>query len=110
MLLADNSDWWKRLDGNLRRTRRGVTASLVAQTFFAAIAYIFTVIASFDSELGDPTTALQIASGSLWVWLVSQIFGIIQLLIDELAGSCYLGMDNSGYSVSCKLDRGRAGG
>lgn len=71
IVMPANSGWWDRLDGRLRSTRRAVTASLIAQTFFAAVAYLFTVIASFDSALGDPTTALQIASGSLWIWLVS---------------------------------------
>lgn len=70
IVLPANREWWRQLEKRLRSTRRGVTASLVAQMLFAAIAYLFTVIASFDAELGDPTTALQIASGSLWIWLV----------------------------------------
>ena len=41
----------------------------------ALIAYLFTVIASFLAALGDPATALQISSGSLWIWLVPVILG-----------------------------------
>ena len=66
-----NEIWWKRLEGRLIRSRRGVTQSLVAQILFAALAYLFTVVTAFNADLGDPTTALQIASGSLWIWLVS---------------------------------------
>ncbi|KAK3678270.1 hypothetical protein LTR78_001565 [Recurvomyces mirabilis] len=45
--------------------------------FLAAIAYLFTVISSFLAALGDPATALQIASGSLWIWLIPVILGWI---------------------------------
>ena len=71
IVIPDNLEWWNQLERRLRSTRRGVTASLVSQMLFAAITYLFTVISSFEAELGDPTTALQIASGSLWIWLVS---------------------------------------
>lgn len=33
--------------------------------------FAIIVIAAFNTELGDPTSALQIAAGSLWLWLVS---------------------------------------
>lgn len=70
LVLPANSAWWHTLRESLRATRRGVTASLVAQVMLAATAFLFTIIASFQAELGDPSTALQIASGSLWIWLV----------------------------------------
>ena len=66
-----NEIWWQRLEERLIRSRRGVTQSLVAQILFATLAYLFTVVTAFNADLGDPTTALQIASGSLWIWLVS---------------------------------------
>nr|OQO21668.1 hypothetical protein B0A51_12922 [Rachicladosporium sp. CCFEE 5018] len=56
---------------------RGVTAPLVAQVALAAIAYLFTVIASFMAQLGDPATALQISSGTLWLWLIPIVLGYI---------------------------------
>ena len=70
MVVPKNSAWWSKLDQRLKSTRRSVTASLVSQMAFAGIAYLFTVIASFEADLGDPGTALQIASGSVWIWLV----------------------------------------
>lgn len=70
IVIPGNADWWKSLEGRLKATRRGFTASLVAQMALAFTAYLFTVIASFLAYLGDPDTALQIASGSIWIWLV----------------------------------------
>ncbi|KAK6442915.1 hypothetical protein LTR95_000793 [Oleoguttula sp. CCFEE 5521] len=61
----DNADWWERITNSLKSTRRGLTASLVAQTATAIVAYSFTVTASFLANRGDPTTALQISSGNL---------------------------------------------
>ena len=71
IVLPENAKWWKSLWDRLKSTKRRVTYSLLAQTLFAAVAFLFIVIASFVTDLGDPTTALQIASGILWLWLVS---------------------------------------
>ena len=80
IVVPSNSEWWTKLERRLKSTRRGVTASLVSQMAFAGIAYLFTVIASFMADLGDPGTALQIASGSVWIWLVWQIVNCQHLL------------------------------
>ncbi|KAK3623666.1 hypothetical protein LTR56_020503 [Elasticomyces elasticus] len=77
IVCPDNTAWWKDLQGRLESTRRGVTASLVAQMTVAGLAYLFTVISSFNASLGDPATALQIASGSMWIWLIPVILGWI---------------------------------
>ncbi|KAK5699682.1 hypothetical protein LTR97_005811 [Elasticomyces elasticus] len=77
VVCPDNTAWWKDLEGRLKSTRRGVTASLVAQMAVAGLAYLFTVISSFNASLGDPATALQIASGSMWIWLIPVILGWI---------------------------------
>jgi len=74
LVVPGNALWWEHLQERLETTRRGITASLVAQMLLAAIAYLFTVITSFNADLGDPSTALQIASGSLWIWLVCRVF------------------------------------
>jgi hypothetical protein len=73
VVVPDNTKWWDHLEERLLNSRRGFTASLVAQMALAVTAYLFTVISSFDAELGDVATALQIASGSLWIWLVSAL-------------------------------------
>lgn len=69
----ENHLWWERLKSRLISTRRGFSPSLIAQILLALTAYVFTVIASFLADFGDPSTALQISSGSLWIWLVCTI-------------------------------------
>lgn len=76
LVIPANATWWEEIAERLKHTRRGITASLVAQMLFAAIAYLFTVITSFQTDLGDPSTALQISSGSLWIWLVCAFLGL----------------------------------
>ena len=71
IVVPGNEEWWMHLESRLRGTRRSVTASLVAQMAVASVTYLFTVITSLVGSLGDPSTGLQIASGSLWIWLVS---------------------------------------
>lgn len=39
---SKNKEWWEQVKTNLQATRRGVTASLVAQTALAAAAYMLT--------------------------------------------------------------------
>lgn len=71
IVIPDNGEWWTHLKQQIKSTRKVVTLPLLAQGSLALIAYIFTVGSAFEADLGDPTTALQIASGSLWIWLVS---------------------------------------
>ncbi|EEP77254.1 predicted protein [Uncinocarpus reesii 1704] len=75
-LLAPGMEvWWRGLNGRLRRSRRGVTASLVAQVLSAVIAYTFTVIASFIAAIDSLDPVMQISAGTLWVWLIPVICG-----------------------------------
>ncbi|EAS29003.2 uncharacterized protein CIMG_07749 [Coccidioides immitis RS] len=67
--------WWQGLNGRLRRSRRGVTASLVAQALSAVIAYTFTVIASFLTSIDSLDPVMEITAGTLWVWLIPVICG-----------------------------------
>lgn len=72
IVLPDNRDWWRRLSSSVLKTQRRITPSLVWQMLGAAIAYLFTIITSFNANFGSPVIALQIAAGSLWTWLVSR--------------------------------------
>ena len=74
IVLPANQPWWLRVRNDLRNTRRGVTFSLFAQVGMALIAWLFTIIAAFVGALGDTSTALQISSGCMWVWMVSSFF------------------------------------
>lgn len=70
IVLHENQPFWESVKKDLMKTRRGYTASLGAQMAMAIIAYLFTIISSFIGNLGDVTVALQIASGSLWIWMI----------------------------------------
>ena len=65
-----NHDWWINLRTRLSYTRRKSNLSLVFQMIVAIVAWLFTIIASFDSSLGDIDTALDMSTGSVWVWMV----------------------------------------
>ncbi|KAK5629534.1 hypothetical protein RRF57_005249 [Xylaria bambusicola] len=71
IILPDNADWWEKLKINILLTRRGVTLSLIAQILVAVLSWTLTAISVIVSSLGDADEALELSSGSLWVWLVS---------------------------------------
>lgn len=58
---------WRKLLKRLQLTRRGLTASLVAQNLVAIVAWTITVVASSYGNDGSTETA----AGVLWMWLVS---------------------------------------
>lgn len=70
VVLPDNFSWWQRVRIDLQKARRGVTASLFAQIAAAIIAWLLTVISTFTGDLGDVDAALQLSSGSVWLWMV----------------------------------------
>lgn len=71
VVLPDNFAWWKSVRVELQKARRGVTASLFAQVATAIIAWLMTVISTFVSNLGDTDAALQLSTGSVWLWMVT---------------------------------------
>ena len=77
IILEENIPWWNTVAKDLKNTRRGVTFSLVAQVVAAALAWVFTLIISFVGDLGSGTTGLQIATGSVWLWMIPVIWGWI---------------------------------
>lgn len=74
ILLDINQAWWESVHKHLDSTRRGVTTSLVAQVLFAVVAWLFTIIAAFES-LGDPETGLSISCSGMWLWMIPVIAG-----------------------------------
>ncbi|KAI0129846.1 hypothetical protein BJ170DRAFT_289950 [Xylariales sp. AK1849] len=94
IVLSENKVWWKSLSESVLATRRGVTLSLVAQIMVALMSWVLTVVAAFLSSLGNPTEALVLASGSLWVWLVPIICGWITV-----------GTQNDHSTIAHALDR-----
>lgn len=73
--LDENCQWWVSVGNDLKNTRRGVTLSLIAQIVGATVAWLFTIITAFIGKLGDIETALQIATGSVWLWMIPVIWG-----------------------------------
>ncbi|CAG5158465.1 uncharacterized protein ALTATR162_LOCUS5093 [Alternaria atra] len=69
------SDRWLPLEQRLRNTRRQYTFSLFAQTFFAVVAWVLTIIGSYVTSLGQHSEALLLSSGTLWTWLVPIVLG-----------------------------------
>ena len=68
-------DRWLPLEQRLHNTRRQYTFSLFAQTFFAVVAWILTIIGSYATSLGQHSEALLLSSGTLWTWLVPIVLG-----------------------------------
>ena len=74
ILLDKNQAWWESVHKHLEKTRRGVTTSLISQVLFAVIAWLFTIIAAFES-LGDTETGLSISCSGMWLWMIPVIAG-----------------------------------
>ncbi|EMD96720.1 hypothetical protein COCC4DRAFT_199117 [Bipolaris maydis ATCC 48331] len=68
-------DRWLPLEERIRKTRRQYTFSLIAQTFFAVIAWVLTIVGSYVTSLGQHSEALLLSSGTLWTWLVPVVLG-----------------------------------
>jgi hypothetical protein len=77
IVLKENQSWWIYVEGHIRDTRKGVTLSLIAQISMAFITWLFTIAVALIGNLGDSTTALQLASGSLWLWMIPATHGWI---------------------------------
>ena len=70
-----NHDRWIRLRETLSYTRRKSSLALVFQMIVAIIAWLFTVIPSIVSSLGDVDTRLETATGDIWLWMIPIIWG-----------------------------------
>ncbi|KAI0593581.1 hypothetical protein F4775DRAFT_577351 [Biscogniauxia sp. FL1348] len=77
VILPENKYWWGNLKTSIMTTRRGVTLSLIAQILVAVLSWTLTTISVSIGSLGDPTAALVLSSGSLWIWLVPVVCGWI---------------------------------
>jgi hypothetical protein len=66
-----NTAWWARVRGRVRLSRREPSLSLHAQISLAGIVWVFTIFTGVSAAVGAINTAIQIATSTLWVWLVS---------------------------------------
>ena len=67
---APNTDWWTSVSQSINRGRRKPSFSLHAQISLAILVWAFTLITGISAATGSITTAIQIATSTLWVWLV----------------------------------------
>ncbi|TDL13726.1 hypothetical protein BD410DRAFT_688823, partial [Rickenella mellea] len=78
IVLPENQSFWTSVNKDLRNTRRGFSAALFAQLLMALISYLLTVASAASTNGGaDTTIALQIAGGSVWIWMIPVILGWI---------------------------------
>ncbi len=104
VVLPDNAEWWKKLRESIQLTRRGVTLSLVAQIIVAILSWLLTVMSAFRSALGNPSEALVMSSGTLWVWLVSCMFNLLLVRADQNIGAGGLWLDCRRYTARLWYD------
>ena len=106
IILEENIPWWKSVAKDLKNTRRGVTFSLVTQVVAAALAWVFTLIISFVGDLGSGTTGLQIATGSVWLWMIPVIWGWIAVGTQEGPDSIDKALDDGSKQTFRMSDHG----
>ncbi|MCJ1472349.1 hypothetical protein MMC13_000996 [Lambiella insularis] len=99
-LQEENIQWWYHIGKDLIKARRGVTSSLVAQIVVAAIAWLFTIIISLGPDLGDIETALQLASGSVLVWMIPVICGWIVVGTQRYKNSVRETLEETAHSTT----------
>ena len=71
---AANTAWWTSVSQSINRGRRKPSFSLHAQISLAILVWAFTLITGISAATGAITTAIQIATSTLWVWLVRLAF------------------------------------
>jgi hypothetical protein len=78
VVLPQNDDWWIELDDWLNDTHSW-SISTVVSIAWVVIAYIFTVVDSFTTDLKPSIQANGQAVGSLWLWLLPIIIGWLMI-------------------------------
>lgn len=74
VVLWQNDEWWAELDECLNDTHSW-SISTVTSIAWVVIAYVFTVLDSFTTDLGPCSQAIGQAVASLWLWLLPIIIG-----------------------------------
>jgi hypothetical protein len=78
VVLHQNDEWWIELDVWLNDTHSW-SISAVTSIAWVVIAYVFTVVDSFTTDLGPSIQANGQAVGSLWLWLLPIIIGWLMI-------------------------------
>ncbi|SPQ23026.1 292aed90-b939-4f33-9189-9e4aacd86745 [Thermothielavioides terrestris] len=72
-----NTAWWATVRERVRLSRRRPTLSLHAQISLAGIVWVFTIFTGVSAAVGAINTAIEIATSTLWVWLIPVTWGWI---------------------------------
>lgn len=67
----ENTTWWATVRERITLSRRKPSLSLHAQISLAGIVWVFTIFTGVSVAVGAINTTIQIATSTLWVWLVS---------------------------------------
>jgi len=78
IVLPENDEWWAELVVWLDYTYTW-SISAAASIAWVVVAYVFTVIDSFTSDLTNGINAAGQAIGSVWIWLLPIVVGWLQI-------------------------------
>ena len=78
IVLPENDEWWAELVVWLDYTYTW-SISAAASIAWVIVAYVFTVIDSFTSDLTSGINATGQAVGSVWIWLLPIVVGWLQI-------------------------------
>lgn len=70
VVLPANTAWWTKVSERITLSRRQPSLSLHPQISLAGIVWVFTIFTGVSAAVGAINTAIQIATSTLWVWLV----------------------------------------
>uniref|UniRef100_A0A0D2XSW3 Uncharacterized protein n=1 Tax=Fusarium oxysporum (strain Fo5176) TaxID=660025 RepID=A0A0D2XSW3_FUSOF len=72
-----NQEWWTALRDHITNSRRRPSLSFHAQISLAGCVWLFTIISGVQVAVGAITTAIHLATSTLWVWLIPITWGWI---------------------------------
>ncbi|KAE9366619.1 hypothetical protein N431DRAFT_495066 [Stipitochalara longipes BDJ] len=82
-----NSTWWTSVVGEILKTKREWTYSLIAQLVMVVIAQGLSIIDYITSPADDDTISVGLAINSLWLWMIPVAFGWVKVGTQTSAGS-----------------------
>lgn len=82
-----NATWWSHVAGEIVKTKREWTYSLIAQLSMVIVAQLFSIIDYFTSAADDTTISVGLALNSLWIWMISVTLGWVFIGTQTSAGS-----------------------
>lgn len=82
-----NLTWWTSVVGEILKTKREWTYSLIVQLVMVVIAQGLSIIDYVTSPADDDTISVGLAVNSLWIWMIPVAFGWVKIGTQTSAGS-----------------------